>query len=465
MKKRPNIILILADDMGYWTLGCAGNQDAYTPNLDGMARDGCRMENFFCASPVCSPARATLLTGRMPSFHGVLDWISGGNIEREGEKGIEYLKEFPCYTDYLAEAGYVCGLSGKWHLGAAQIPQKSFSHWYVHQSGGGPYYNPPMVRERKAVVEEGYVTELITEDALDFIREVYKSENPFYLSVHYTAPHTPWIQNHPQRFLDLYRDCQFKSCPVEERHPWQISFPDFNYPREEMLRGYFAAVSALDEGIGQIRKQLKKLGIEDDTLIIFSSDNGFNCGHHGVWGKGNGTCPANMYDTSVKVPMIACWPGTIPEGRCLSGLYSACDFFPTIMEIGGIPVDTSGFPGKSFAGIWKGTSQEREAGDIVIFDEYGSVRMLRQKDWKYICRYPDGPNELYNLENDPGETDNVIDKAPTELIELLHNRLEEWFYRQTRMETDGRSAGVTGAGQRKMHTPFGFEPGSFEEKY
>ena len=462
---RPNMILILADDMGYWTLGSSGNQDARTPNLDRMAREGCRMENFFCASPVCSPARATLMTGKMPSTHGVLDWISGGNVETAGEKGIEYLKEFPCYTDYLSSSGYICGLSGKWHLGSAEKPQKGFSHWYAHQSGGGPYFDPPMVRDGKTVREKGYVTELITEDALGFIEEAHKSGSPFYLSVHYTAPHTPWIGNHPAKYLDLYKDCRFGSCPVEERHPWQIDFQDFNDPREEMLRGYFAAASAMDEGVGRIRSLLARLGIERETLVIFSSDNGFNCGHHGVWGKGNGTYPANMYDSSVKVPMIACWPGTIPEGRRLTGLYSACDFFPTVIEIGEISFDASAFPGKSFAGIWKGQCADRTEGDIAVFDEYGGVRMLRQKRWKYVCRYPAGPNELYDLEADPQERENLIDKAPEQLIKLLHNRLEEWFYYQTRPETDGRTAGVTGAGQRKMHTPYGFEPGSFEEKY
>ena len=463
--KRPNIILILADDMGYWTLGSAGNRDAYTPNLDQMAQDGTRMENFFCASPVCSPARATLMTGKMPSCHGVLDWISEGNIETAEKEGIEYLKEFPCYTDYLNKAGYICGLSGKWHLGSAQKPQKGFCHWYAHQAGGGPYFDPPMVRNGKLVQEKGYVTELITEDALKFISEAKTTGQPFYLSVHYTAPHTPWIGNHPKRYLELYKDCSFESCPVEERHPWQIEFADFSFPRDEMLRGYFAAVSAMDESVGRIRARIKELEIERETLVIFSSDNGFNCGHHGIWGKGNGTFPANMYDTSVKVPMIACWPGVIPSAQRLLGLYSACDFFPTIMDIAGLPFDASAFPGTSFASVWKGEDKDRKEGDIAVFDEYGGVRMLRQKTWKYICRYPNGPNELYNMEEDPQERVNIIDKVPPQLVKLLHNRLEKWFYYQTRPETDGRTAGVTGAGQKKMHTPYGFEPGSFEEKY
>lgn len=132
--RRPNIVFILADDMGFWTLGSAGNRDAVTPNLDDMARNGCTAENFFCSSPVCSPARATLLTGRMPSMHGILDWILQGNMENEGEKPIEYLEEFKGYTDYLSEAGYVCGVSGKWHLGDSEKGRRgSRTGMYISQ--------------------------------------------------------------------------------------------------------------------------------------------------------------------------------------------------------------------------------------------------------------------------------------------------------------------------------------------
>lgn len=462
---RPNIIFILADDMGYWTLGSAGNRDAVTPNLDQMAEDGCVMENFFCSSPVCSPARATLLTGQMPSAHGVLDWIAEGNVGKNGAGPIEYLQECKGYTDYLSQAGYVCGLSGKWHLGASEKVQKGFSHWYVHQLGGGGYYGAPMIRDGKCVCENGYITEAITGDAVSFIREQAGKDQPFYLGVHYTAPHTPWIRNHPQKYLDLYKDCSFSSCPIEEKHPWQIDFHEFQHDRREMLMGYFASTTALDAGVGEIREELKRLQIDQDTLVIFSSDNGFNCGHHGIWGKGNGTYPFNMYDTSVKVPMIACQPGHIRPGGYLTGLYSAYDFFPTILEIAGIEYRDPSLPGRSFARAWFGGPEREKDGCIVVYNEYGSVRMLRQKEWKYINRYPDGPDELYNLVSDPEESYNMIDKADPNLVQLQKDRLEQWFLSYAKPGVDGRMAGVTGAGQRKMHGLYGFEPGSFHDKY
>ena len=143
-------------------MGCSGNEEIITPNLDKLAAEGMRFENFFCASPVCSPARASLLTGRIPSQHGVHDWIRDDNKKQED---IEYLAGQTAYTDILAQEGYVCGLSGKWHLGKSSVPQKSFTHWFAHKSGGGPYYGAPFYREGRLVYEPGYVTDVITDDA------------------------------------------------------------------------------------------------------------------------------------------------------------------------------------------------------------------------------------------------------------------------------------------------------------
>ena len=135
MTHRPNVIVILTDDQGYWALGCAGNEEIRTPNLDRLAASGTRFENFFCVSPVCSPARASLLTGRIPSHHGVHDWLRGGNakVDHENHGLIEYLKDQPGYTDFLSQQGYVCGLSGKWHLGDTdgRYPtDQGFNEWY-----------------------------------------------------------------------------------------------------------------------------------------------------------------------------------------------------------------------------------------------------------------------------------------------------------------------------------------------
>ena len=138
---KPNIIVVLTDDQGYWSLGCTGNKEIRTPNIDALAETGVRFDNFFCTSPVCSPARASLLTGRIPSQHGVHDWLRNGLGERSGDRPVEYLEGVLGYTDLLAANGYTCGLSGKWHLGATGFPQKSFSHWFATLGGSGTYHD------------------------------------------------------------------------------------------------------------------------------------------------------------------------------------------------------------------------------------------------------------------------------------------------------------------------------------
>lgn len=457
-KKHPNIVFILTDDQGYWALGCNGNDEIITPNIDKLAEEGARFENFYCASPVCSPARASLLTGRIPSQHGVHDWIREGNT---GPNSIEYLKGMRGYTDDLADAGYQCALSGKWHLGNSIVPQKGFQLWYVHQRGGGNYYNAPMIKDGKLIEQEGYVTEAITEYALKFLTEMNQSEAPFYLSVHYTAPHSPWTKgNHPQELTDLYRECSFHSCPRQEPHPWSVfstapdalTREDVLHP-ETSLQGYFAAVTGVDRGVGKIMEHLKTLGIDDNTLVIYTSDNGFNCGHHGIWGKGNGTFPMNMYDTSIRVPLIVWHPDRIKPHTVIRDMVSAYDMRPTLLEHVGLhPEPDPSLPGHSFEAVFCGEKLHPENQDmVVVFDEYGPVRMIRSQTDKFICRYPYGPDEYYDLIRDPGEETNLIDVPEhQERIHVLKQYMEAWFARYVDPTRDGRGERVTGNGQLDM---------------
>ena len=448
MKKRPNIIFLLSDDQGEWAMGCSGNKEIITPNLDRLAAEGMRFDSFFCACPVCSPARASLLTGRIPSQHGVHDWLRDDNKKQED---IEYLKGQTAYTDILQEEGYVCGLSGKWHLGKSSEPQKGFDHWFAHKSGGGPYYNAPFYRNGRLEREPDYVTDVITDDAIEFLREYAGREKPFYLQVGYTAPHAPWLHNHPEEYTRLYEDCPFESCPMEKEHPDSI------YLTKEVMQdlranqiGYYAAVTAMDAGIGRIIEELERLGVREDTLVIFSSDNGFSCGHHGFWGKGNGTFPINMYESSVKVPFIASQPGKIPVGVVNSSLFSAYDFMPTILEYVGVEYyETEGLPGRSFLDILMGGTQ-KITRPVVVFDEYGPNRMIRGERYKLIKRYPYGPNELYDLKEDPGERNNLLlvaENGAEEIRQKLDYELESWFLQYVNPEIDGAKEAVYGSGQ------------------
>ena len=447
--KRPNIVFLLSDDQGWWSLGCTGNQEIHTPNIDRLAREGMRFDDFFCASPVCSPARASLLTGCIPSQHGIHDWLRDDD---DRQAAIEYLAGQYSYTKALAAAGYDCALSGKWHMGASEKPQQGFGHWFCHKSGGGPYYGAPMYRDGKLYREERYVTDAITEDALSYLDSRAGQEYPFFLYVGYTAPHAPWLNNHPKAYTDLYEDCPFNSVPHLPRHPDSIYLTDeVAKDVRGNLIGYYAAVTAMDAGIGRILEKLDSLGMTEDTLVVFTSDNGFSCGHHGFWGKGNATFPLNMYEESVKVPFIARHPGRIPAGTVCDALVSAYDFMPTLLEYAQVPAaDAYRRPGVSFAAALEGKPfSQRE--EVVVMDEYGPNRMIRGRRFKYITRYPYGPEELYDLLNDPGETRNLMkEDAWQSLGQTMKRRLEEWFAIYVDPAIDGAKEPVFGSGQIGM---------------
>ncbi len=433
-ERRCNVIFILSDDQGPWAAGCYGNPEIRTPNLDRLAATGMRFDRFFVATPVCSPSRATFLTGRIPSQHGIHEYLKP---ELDAEGAPELLGGEVACTDVMAQHGYVCGISGKWHMGSAFRPQHGFQFWYVHQRGGGDYNAAPMVRDGKGVIEDGYITDIITDEALGYL-DRWDGARPFYLSVHYTAPHSPWVNQHPQEIVDSYDDCPFISCPQEERHPWAISLTDRCLGDRESLKGYFAAVTAMDANIGRILDRVEELGLREDTLIIFASDNGFSCGHHGFWGKGNGTFPRNMYENSIKVPFIASQPGRIPQGVATDAMVSAYDFMPTLLDYLDLPLPAGqNLPGRSFLPVLMGQRPDHD-DEVVVYDEYGPVRMIRTDEWKYVYRHAHGPDELFHLKEDPDERVNLAYEAGyDEQRRALKARLDEWFAQYVIPERDG----------------------------
>jgi len=445
---RPNVLFILSDDQGPWAMRCAGNTDIITPALDEIAAAGIRFTDFFCVSPVCSPARASLMTGDIPSRHGVHDWIRAGNV---GDQRVDFLAGQTLLTDRVAAAGYRCGLIGKWHLGASDMPRAGYVTWFAHPSGMSPYYNVPMQDGNRTVTIKRYLTDEISDRALTFVRDESRRAEPFWLSLNYTAPHYPWIDAHPREYTDLYAGCAFESCPQERPHPWTAygnpaTDEGFRRPRESLI-GYFAATTAMDAGIARVLRELDKLELTQSTLVILMSDNGMNCGQHGIWGKGNGTRPQNMYDTSVKVPCLIAQPGRIAPGVS-DALLSGYDLFPTLLAYLGLADSPARpRPGRSFSALLEGRALRRDDA-VVVYDEYGPVRMVRTREWKYVHRYPDGPHELYDLRNDAGERRNVVDDATYRAtVAMLRARLAEWFACYVDPALDGADKRVTGCGQ------------------
>ena len=465
MNQRPNLLFILTDDQGAWAMRCAGNTDLHTPHLDRLAAQGTRFENFFCASPVCSPARASILTGRIPSQHGVHDWIRSGSLDKKalGEHAdhpyfasedlpIRYLEGLLTYPDLLAQKGYTCALSGKWHLGDSLHPQHGFSHWYTIGRGGCLYNQADVIEGGQLHFESRYITDLITERALGYLDEFSGREEPFYISVHYTAPHDPWDEDqHPKEYIDLYRDCAFTATPDEPLHPNRIPTAPggTGEERKRLLRGYYAAISAMDAGVGRLLDRLEALGLAENTLVIFTADNGMNMGHHGIWGKGNGTFPFNLFDTAVKVPFIARWPGHIRAGRVTGSMCSHYDIIQTLNELLDLGADLpADLPGRSFADVLVNGAEADN--HVVILDEYGNSRMIRNREWKYIHRYPYGPHELYCLANDPGERENLAGRPEYANVQAqLLKKLQHWYHTYADPAVDGTREAVSGFGQMR----------------
>jgi arylsulfatase A-like enzyme len=221
----------------------------------------------------------------------------------------------------------------------------------------------------------------------------------------------------------------------------------------------------MDHNVGRILDRLEEQGMREDTLVFFTSDNGMNMGHHGIWGKGNGTFPLNMYDTSVKVPFILSWPGHLPQAVVDTHLLSHYDLLPTLLDYAGIPNREENLPGRSFAPLLRGEPFDQPE-HVVVYDEYGPVRMIRGREWKYVHRYPYGPHELYDLLNDPGETNNLIDDPDRRPVaKALNHELDAWFQRYVDPRIDGAREAVTGKGQLDRAGVLGGEGKAFGDNW
>ena len=460
--KKPNLVFILTDDQGAWALG-RETPEIITPNIDRLASEGVYFKNCFCASPVCSPARCSLVTGRIPSAHGVHDWLSGGNVsgknlpeELRGAYGndsaADYLAGIPTCFDALIEAEYRLGLIGKWHMGDSLTPRPGFDTWLPLLGGGCEYMHPDVCVDGMPRYLTEYVTDFFSDRAVDYIDR--KPAEPFSLHLHYTAPHMPWgHEQHRKDILRLYDDCQFNCHPFERVHPDQVAMSevgDTDERRKYLLKGYYSAITAVDEGLGRIMKALKRNGYADNTVVVFSGDNGMNLGQHGIWGKGNGTYPQNMYDSSVKVPFIVWAPQLFRKGAVVENLISHCDFLPTLREFLGQTVrdyKNDVIPGQSFLDELT-TGKPPVEREICILDEYGPVRMIRSRRFKFVYEGISGGHQLYDLENDPDERVNLYGNTEYGKIQReLAEKLENTFRKYTVAPFDGMKTSPTGSGQ------------------
>lgn len=405
---KPNILLFLTDDHAQWALGCYGNQEIRTPSLDYLASRGVRMANAFTPTPVCSPARACLLTGRYASQHGIHDYLGSGNPE------INSIKRMAAETtlaQLLQAAGYQTALSGKWHLGQDEFPQPGYDHWFtLGRKYPVPHEGPVEYGvDGEHRLQTGRISDVVTDQALNFLRQM-AAEHPFFLQVGYYATHSPW-EGQAERLVDSYRSATFADIPADETYPFgRQNLESRNatrFNRREALAQYYAAVTEIDAGVGRLLDYLEATGQLHNTIVIYTSDHGLNCGHHGIWGKGNGTLPLNMVEESIRVPLIFYGPDHLFAGQSRAEMVDHLDTFQTILEAAGLSQPAGQYAGRSF---WPLLC---ESGDRPLwrqqqFGEYGNVRMVRTNRFKLVRREPAGLHELFDLTNDPRERQNLF---------------------------------------------------------
>lgn len=423
----PNLVFILTDNQGSWTLGCYGNKDIQTPHIDKLAAEGIRFTRALSSNPVCSPTRATFLTGLIPSQHGVHSFLDPKFMM--GPQAYNTLREFTSLGEILRDAGYVCGLSGKWHLGENLKPAEGFSFWITKPDGHTKeFYDQEIIEDGRVRKEAGYTTDLWTRNGIKFIEQ--NKARPFFLFLAYNGPYSlgGLMLNPPRnRWAEFYKGKPFPSFPRDAMHPWQHANKQFHNTQVAMER-CAAETSGVDDGVGEIMATLKRLGLDDNTLVAYAADQGWMGGQNGMWGMGDHFRPIGAHELMMQIPLIFRQPGRIPAGRTNDFLVSNYDFLPSVLSHLGLadkmPKQPKS-PGRDFAAVLRG---EKVAWDNLIFYEMETVRAVRNNDWKYVARFPNGPFELYDMRKDPMERFNLFGQPGTDVQrQSLARQLDEFF--------------------------------------
>ncbi len=428
--RRPNLIVIMTDNQGAWTLGCYGNRDIRTPHIDRLSREGMRFTSAFSCNAVCSPTRASFLTGLIPSQHGVHCYLRANGAQM-GPDAYCTISEFCTLPEILAKAGYACGLIGKWHLGRNLHPQEGFTYWITTPHGHTTtFYDARIIQDGEVRTYPGYLTELWTTHAVRFIEQ--NKERPFFLFLAYNGPYglgeslTKAAQN---RHAAYYTDKSLPSFPRQPVHPWLRANRE-HVNNVQAMRRYAAEVSGVDEGVGQVMAVLKRLALDEHTLVVFIADQGWGGGQHGIWGMGDHTRPLHAFDETMHIPLIFRHTGSIAADEQCDLMVSTYDLMPTLLSSLGLAEripDSPSSPGRDFGAVLRG---KRITCENVVFYEFENTRAVRTPEWKYIHRHPDGPNELYDLRNDPGEKENLVDDPRhARTRRELYARLDHFFER------------------------------------
>jgi arylsulfatase A-like enzyme len=476
-QQRPNIIYIMSDDHAYQAISAYGSpisKFAPTPNIDRIAANGMRFNRCLVTNSISGPCRAVVLTGKYSHLNGF--------VKNEGQAPFDGSQQ--TFPKLLQKAGYTTAMIGKWHLGSEPT---GFDHWEI-LPGQGNYYNPDFITKEGTHGEKGYVTEIITEKSIRWIREARNSGKPFMLMMHHKAPHREW-QPGPNE-LTLYKDVTFpepaslfddysnrgraareqdmtisktmrliedlklypESATVknvglnrmnaEQMAAWdKVYDPIIKHFYESKLSGddlvrfkyqrymqdYLACIAAVDKSVGEVLDYLKENGLDKNTVVIYASDQGFYLGEHGWFDK------RFMFEESYRTPLLVQWPGTVKPGSVNNDIVSNLDFAETMLEMASVQIP-SDMQGASMVPVLKGkTPSDWRKEHYYHYYEYPAVHSVKRhygistERYKLIHFYYNIDEwELYDLKSDPQEMKNVYsDPAYTSVKDDLHKRLEK----------------------------------------
>ena len=414
-RRRPNILFILADDLGYGDLSCYGRPDYQTPHLDRLATQGVRFVNAYSASPVCTPTRCALITGRYPARTrvGLEEPLTERSDLGDRVKTLGLPADHPTIASLLKQNGYQTALIGKWHLG--YLPnfgpiQSGFDEFFGIMSGAADFFTHKDMAgeadlyEGKVPVERiGYTTEMLTRRAVEYIADkgqARATKNPFYLSLHYTAPHWPW------------------EGPRDEAVSRALKGGYDGFTAGGSLKTYAAMMKSLDDGIGEVLRTLDGAGMTRNTLVIFTSDNGGERFSYNWPFRGE---KFSLWEGGIRVPAIARWPGVVPVGAVTQQAAITMDWTRTMLAAGNAKPD-SAYPldGNDLMPVIRGAQPVYER---TLFWRTSVQEAALKGHWKYL---KDGKNEyLFDLSVDEREQANYREQNP-EMFTQLRNEFKKW---------------------------------------
>ena len=423
---RPNVVVIMTDDQRWDCLSCAGHPYLKTPHLDRIAAEGAYFENMFVTTSLCSPSRASFMSGLYAHAHQVTNNFT------------DYPAGLASYPLRLQEAGYETAYIGKWHMGEESDEKRpGFDYWITHK-GQGTYYDTTFNVNGKRSVKKGYYTHRLTDMTVNWLNQ--KHDRPFLLIMGHKAPHTPFTPE--KKYLHIYDDVEIgypesaftlegKPQWVEDRldtwhgiygpvYGFRENFPDRSAEStkyfDDFVRAYIGSIKSVDDSVGEVYRTLAARGLLENTLLIFTSDNGMFLGEHGMTDK------RTMHEESIRVPLLVRYPKLIPPGTRVEEMVLNVDLAPSILEVCGAR-QLEAIHGHSWKDLLDGTAKDwrrswyYEYNYEEQFPYTPNVRGVRTDEWKYV-RYPEGGGqpdqhkaELYNLKDDPGERKNLIGQA------------------------------------------------------